>query len=298
MKKNIGIIYVILSGLLWGAMGVYVKYFTSVGLSATDTALVRIGSAALIMTLYLLIRDKALFKIKLRDLWCFLGSGFCSLMFFSLCYFETILHSSMSVAAVLLYTSPVFVMLLSRFLFKDAITYKKLVAIVLCVAGCALVAGLVGSTTAISTKAFLYGIGSGVGYALYSIFSKFALKRGYNSLTITFYTFVFAFMGLLFFADVPLVTTTVFKTVPNAATGVLIGLASAVLPYVFYTKGLESVEAGKASVIASVEPVCATLISVIFYGEKLSLLQVLGIAFVILSIVILELGPKREKSVS
>ncbi len=294
LKKYIGIIYVLLAGLLWGAMGVYVKFFTARGLAAVDTALVRIGSAALLMSIYLFFKDKSLFRIKLRDLWCFFGSGVCSLMFFSLCYFEAILQSSMSVAAVLLYLAPIFVMLMSSIFFKDLITPRKVVAIVLSVGGCALVAGLIGSVSAISFKALLFGIGSAFGYALYSIFSKFALLRGYNSLTITLYTFVFAFIGLLFFADVPLVATTLTKSVPNAAVGALIGLLSAVLPYVFYTKGLETVEAGKASIIASVEPVCATLISVIIYDEKLAFLQSLGIVFVLLSIVLLELGPKKQ----
>ncbi len=291
-SKYIGIIYVLIAGLLWGAMGVYVKYFTSLGLSSVDTALVRIGSAAILMLLYIFVKDKSLLKIKLRDLWCFFGSGVCSLLFFSLCYFEAIVQSSMSVAAVLLYLAPIFVMLMSRVFFKTKITARKVIAIFFSVGGCALVAGLVGGVGVVSLYALLLGIGSGFGYALYSIFSKFALLRGYNSLTITLYTFVFAFAGLLFFSDIPLVAKTVFQNLPNAVLGVLIGLLSAVLPYVFYTKGLESVEAGKASIIASVEPVCATVISVVFYHEKLTFLQVIGIISVIFSIVLLEL--KRE----
>ena len=290
--KYRGIAFVLLAGLLWGAMGVYVKFFTAEGLSATDTALVRIGSASILMGIYILFKDKSLFKIKLRHLWCFFGSGVCSLMFFSLCYFETILRSSMSVAAVLLYLAPIFVMLMSRLFFKAPITPCKILAIIFSVVGCALVAGIAGSGSTITVTAFLYGLGSAVGYALYSIFSKFALIRGYSSYTITFYTFLFAFAGLLLFADVPLVGRVLIENGENVVMGVLIGLLSAVLPYVFYTKGLETTEAGKASILASVEPVCATLISIIAYRERPTFLQVVGIVFVLFSIVLLE---KRKR---
>ena len=52
------------------------------------------------------IKDKNLFKIKLRDLWCFAGTGLLSIVFFNLCYFKEITITSLSVAAILLYTAP------------------------------------------------------------------------------------------------------------------------------------------------------------------------------------------------
>ena len=97
---------------------------------------------------------------------------------FNWCYFNAISLSALSVAAVLLYTSPVFVMLLSALCFQEPITPRKIGALLLTFCGCVLVAGLfpagVGS---ISAAAVLFGLGSGFGYALYSIFSKLALKR-------------------------------------------------------------------------------------------------------------------------
>jgi drug/metabolite transporter (DMT)-like permease len=292
--KYIGIIFVLISGFLWGTMGVFVKYFTARGFSVVDTACVRVGVSAVLLIAYLFVKDKNLLKIKLRDLWCFLGSGLCSLLFFSLCYFEAIMRSSISIAAVLLYIAPVFVMLMSRIFFKDKITPVKLLAVVFSVSGCALVAGIVGNAVRISADAFILGICSAIGYSLYSIFSKFALMRGYNSMTVTAYTFLFAAIGLSFFADVPFVLTHAFNTASISVVSLLIGLISAALPYLFYTKGLERVEAGKASVIASVEPVCATFISVVFYDERLTFLQVLGISAVLFSIVLLEMTPNKN----
>ncbi len=292
IDKYKGTFFVLIAGILWGTMGVFVNLWSAGGLGSVEIALIRTGSAAFVMVLYLFLKDRALLKIKPAHLWCFFGSGVCSLVFFCLCYFEAIRLSSMSVAAVLLYLAPVFVMIMSAFLFKDKITFLKILAIVFSVGGCALVSGVVGGVSSVSFVAILYGVGSGFGYALYSIFSKYALRYGYSSLTITAYTFLFAFLALIFIADLGKVGSVVFSTPANVFLSLLTGIVSAVFPYIFYTKGLEYIQAGKASVIASVEPVCATVLSVLIYKEVLGAVQVVGIFLVIFSIVLLELHKK------
>ena len=144
---------------------------------------------------FLLIKDKSLLKIHLRDIWMFIGTGVISLTFFSLCYFTTILEIGTSVAVILLYISPIFVLLLSVLLFKEKINAVKITALIMTFIGCILVAGIAGGE-AITLKGFLIGLCAGFSYALYSIFNRFALKK-YNSFTITFYTFVFSGLSLL-----------------------------------------------------------------------------------------------------
>ena len=293
-SKNLGILFVLIAGTLWGTMGVFVNFFTSTGLKSVDIAGIRLIFATFIMAVYILIKDPRLFKIKLRDLWCFLGSGLVSLMIFTVCYFETIVRSSMSVAAVLLYTSPVFVIIFSFFIFKEKITVSKVFSCIVCVVGCTFVTGIVGSDTKISLVALLLGIASGVSYALYSIFSRFALQRGYSSMTITVYTFIFASIGLSFFTDFGILCDTVSKKPTLSIIMLLTGLVTAVLPYVFYTKGLERLESGKAAVIAAIEPVIATVIGGVFFSDNLSLLQYFGIALVIFSIVLTNITTKKN----
>ena len=122
MKKDtLGTLYVLIAGILWGTMGLFVNYFDSLGLGSIDIAGVRVFFAAILVVIFILIKNPKLLCIKLKDIWCFIGSGLISLMIFTVCYFRTIVLSSMSVAAVLLYTSPVFVILLSLIIFKERI---------------------------------------------------------------------------------------------------------------------------------------------------------------------------------
>lgn len=281
-----GIISVLIAGCLWGTMGVFVNYFNSEGLKSVDIAGIRVFFAAVIISFYALIKNPAVFKIRRQDLWCFLGTGLVSLAIFTICYFETIVRSSMSVAAVLLYTSPVFVIVFSFFLFKEKITTLKIFSSIICVIGCTLVAGIVGSGTKISAIALILGISSGVAYALYSIFSRFALQRGYSSLTITIYTFIFAALGLALFTNYEVLSEIVLHKPALSLIMALSGLITGVLPYLFYTKGLENIESGKAAVVAAIEPVVATVIGGLVFFDNLSHWQYFGILLVICSIIL------------
>lgn len=85
--------------------------------------------------------------------------------------------------------------LLSALLFKERLTGLKLLAVLLAFLGCALVSGLGAGDMALSTAGILYGLGAGFGYAMYSIFARYALERGYSSNTINFYSCLLAALG-------------------------------------------------------------------------------------------------------
>ena len=295
MKKDtLGIIYVLIAGILWGTMGIFVNYFDSIKLGSIDIAGIRMFFASVLVVIFILIKNPTLLKIKIKDIWCFIGSGLLSLMIFTVCYFRTIVLSSMSVAAVLLYTSPVFVIVLSLIIFKERITSVKALSCIVCVAGTAFVSGIIGSDTKISTIAFLLGITSGFAYALYSIFSRFALQKSYKSITITAYTFIFATVGLSFFVDIEAIANSVLTKPSNCVIMLLSGLITAVLPYLFYTMGLEKIESGKAAVVAAVEPVVAVILGKIIFDDPLSEIQYFGIFLVIASIAIQNIKSKRS----
>ena len=177
---------------LWGGIGVFFNMLSDVGFTQMQVVAIRVAAAAIALTLYLLVTDRSKLRVKLRDCWCFVGTGIVSLVFFNWCYFTAIQMTSLAVAAVLLYTSPIFVMLFSAVLFHESLTPRKLVALAVTFVGCVFVAGVFGGENAYSPLGIFIGICSGVGYALYSIFGRFALEKGYSSVTISEYTFLFA----------------------------------------------------------------------------------------------------------
>ena len=107
---------ILLAGILWGSMGLFVRTLNGQGLASMGIVSLRAIVTAVSMLIFLLIFDRRYLQIKIRDIWCFFGTGILSIIFFNYCYFSAITLTSMSVAAVLLYTAPAIVMVLSYFL--------------------------------------------------------------------------------------------------------------------------------------------------------------------------------------
>lgn len=295
-KSMISTIYVLIAGIMWGLIGLFVRSISEVGLSSLCIVFIRSLSGTLLMGGFLFFYNRILFKIKLKDIWCFIGTGIISLTFFNICYFSTIQMTSLSVAAILLYTAPSIVMILSLVIFKEKINTRKIISVVLAFLGCMLVTGVLSENSTISTIGILLGLGSGLGYALYSIFARFALNKGYHSFTVTFYTLAFSCIGSVFFCEWDKCATYVGGSPVRILFLALFGLISTVLPYIFYTLGLEGMESGRASIIASIEPVTATAVGVLVYRERLSFMGAIGAMIVIASIVIVNFNPKKASS--
>ncbi len=296
-KKFIGPFLIITAGVLWGLMGLFVRNLDSYGITSMQIVALRAVFTALMMAAVTLVYDRKLFKIKIRDCWCFLGTGICSIVFFNFCYFRTITLTSLSAAAVLLYTAPIMVMIMSVFLFKEKLTAAKIIAAAVAFIGCALVTGAADGRLALNTAGVLTGLGSAFGYALYTIFGEYALKRGYNSITITLYTFVFASVGVLPFANLSDLSGKISANPQVIGWGVVLAFVVTVLPYLVYTIGLRTVDAGKASVMATVEPVVATLVGVMVFAEPLSVSGIIGIILVAVSLAMLNIKTEKEKSI-
>ena len=294
MKQSKAEIYVLLAGVFWGSMGVFVRVLNAAGLYAMDIVQARMLSGLLFVggNMLLFARDK--FRIRLRDLWCFLGTGCVSILIFSWCYFSGMQETSLSVMGVLLYTSPAVIMVLSIILFHEKLTKAKLLALFMTFAGCCLVSGL-GSDASVSLKGLLLGLGAGFFYALYSIFSRFAIDRGYSSWTITFYTFLFCLLASAPLAHWGLIASALSSGVSVPVYALLMGLLTGFLAYIFYTKGLEGMESSRAGILASVEPVVGTIIGTLVFHEPLPVQSVLGIALVLGGIVVLG-GKKVSKA--
>lgn len=295
MKKTASFL-IILSGILWGTMGLFVRHLNDVGLGSMEIVALRNFLSVAILFPFTAIKDRQMLKIRLRNLWPLICSGIMSIVFFNYCYFSTIAQMNLSAAAILLYTAPVFVMLLSLVLFHERLTLHKILALILAFAGCCLVSGVLSAAKSLTLVGLLLGLGSGFGYALYSIFSRFSLNQGLRSITITDYTFLFAAVGSAFLVDFSSIINAFSKHgLPLLAFLILYCIVTTVLPYLLYTAGLSFVENGSASVMASVEPVVATLIGLICFGETPTVSVLIGMLLVLSALVLINQKP-REKA--
>lgn len=276
---------ILAAAALWGIIGLWNRSLMAGGLSPTGIVLVRnLGGMAALTALFA-VRDRSVFRVKREHIKYFLGTGIVSVVLFTCCYFTCQKLCSLAVASILLYTAPAFVVVLSAILWKEPVTKKKLLALLLTLVGCACVCGVFAGGLSVTLAGVLLGLGSGFFYALYSIFGRYALAH-YDSMTVTVWTFIFAGPASLVLAR-PAELAAVFARPSAWLTAVCLVVLSTVLPYIFYTWGLARVEAGKASIMASLEPVVAALMGVAVFGEPMSAMTLAGIVLVLSGVVIL-----------
>ena len=286
--KKFAPMFVLSAGTLWGVMGVFVRKLGTYGFSPLQIACLRILFGAVLFLLITAIFRRDLLKIQPRDVGLFLGMGLLSLLLFTVCYFTTISLASLSVAAILLYTSPIWVMLMSAVCFREKITRRKLLCAAMAFGGCVLVSGI-GSAASLSPMVIVTGLLSAVGYGLYSIFGTFALRK-YQPLTVTTYAFLFGAAGALLLCNPAQIARVICESGQPGRLVLLITMTAfvtAVLPYLLYTVGLSRMRASAAAIMASIEPVVATTAGALVFGEALTVPAFAGIALVLGAIVVL-----------
>lgn len=285
-SRSLSILCILIAGSLWGCLGIFNRHLSALGIAPETVVMLRNIGATVILGVIFLVYDRRIFRIRLRHLPIFLAMGLVSILLFTLCYFRSQQVSSLAVAAILLYTAPTFVVILSAILWKDRITKRKLLALILAFVGCCFVAGILNGSLSLTTEGLLVGIGSGLFYSSYTIFGRFALKH-YQPFTVTFYTFLIAGIGSLFMTSLEDLNTTI-----HSSTAILLSLGlmflGTVVPYILYTKGLNDLgDSGKASILASIEPVVASFVGILAFGEPLTLGVILGLVCILASVFIL-----------
>ena len=234
----------------------------------------------LVLLAGLLIFARPLLVIKKKDIPFFAFYGLLSIGLNSFCYFSAIQKIGISLAVVLLYTYPAFLMILSALFLKESLTGVKIFALAACLTGVILLVAHKGMWTShINRMGILYGLGAGFFSALYSLFGKRALAR-YQPATVLFYALLF---GSLFFLLWGTATGSLqTKFTPRTWFWLFVLAAGPGLTgYFLYTLGLQHVEASRAGVVATVEVLAAVLGAYLFFDERLSPRQALGGALVL-----------------
>ncbi|WP_304353503.1 DMT family transporter [Brachyspira innocens] len=294
MLKKIVPIFPILAGILWGATGIFIRKSTELSMNNITIVSSKAVTASVIMFVSIFLYNKSLIKIHLKDIFIFISAALIGMLGVNIFFNESVSFLSLSLAAVLLSLSPIFVLLLSYFLYKEKITLKKLISIILAFVGCILVSNILKSEIKISLWGVISGLLAAFSYALYSIISKKAMLKGYHSLTITLYAFIFIAIITAPLADWNLIIDLIKKDNNIFIFIILHSLLVLILPYVFYTVSLNYMDTGKASILASCEPIAASVFGIIFFNEIPNIFSVVGIILTITALTLLSINTNKN----
>ncbi len=291
----ISLIFIILAGVLWGTAPLFTTFLSELGFNPAQMTSARYAIGAVILLIFVLLKNpKGLIRIKPFELLLFFISGL-GLYGTSVFYYMAMQTASRSVAAILLYTTPVFVMIFSVLYFKEKITVKKIISLFAIMLGCCFITGVFGGIQ-FDKMGIFFGFMSSFAYTVYSIVAKFEAKHKSDPVVATTYAFIVAGILSFFFAN-PVDTIHTATQNPLPSTLLLIGLAifTGILPYTFFTIAMKKIPAGVTSAMATLEPLTATVISVAIFGEPITVFMAIGIALILGSVMLLSFGNNATK---
>ena len=190
-------------------------------------------------------------------------------------------------AILLQYLAPFFVAIYSCLFFKERMDRWKVLSIFLAFIGCFFVVEAYSvSFFSLDKWGVIAGLLSAGFFSFYSLLGE-RLMRKYNPWTVLLYAFIFA--TILFNSILPaknlLIWKTEFRTFITVAYIISFGTA---IPFGFYFMGIEHLRATRATIVATLEPISAGILSFIMLGEVLTPWQIFGGFLVITAIIIIQ----------
>ena len=180
-----------------------------------------------------------------------------------------------------MYMAPVYVMVFSVLFLGEKFSVLKISSLAAMLIGCCFVSGIVGGIS-FNTVGIILSILAVFCYAIYNIVTKLALQKGIPPITTTVYCFIFVTVIALAISKPHQIVIKAMEN-PIATIPLLIslGVVTFIIPYFLYTLAMRDLPAGTAAALGIVEPMSATVFSVIFLKEELGILPAIGIALIL-----------------
>ena len=283
MKKK-AFIYMIVAGMLWGTSGIFVRYLTPLGFTSWQMTAAR-GTVSFIATAILaLFTNRQAFKAKPSHFLIFAAMGLCHFLTAG-CYYTSMQLTNIPTAVILMYTAPIYVTILSAIFLKEKITSPKAIAIMVMLVGCALVSGVTRGLS-FNIVGVLMGLSSGLAYATYNVLVKVYINKGVSSASISLYSFMFmSIIALIFASPVDFAQTIAKEPIRSLPLLIGLGIVTFVIPYSLFNLSLEHLSAGTVSALGVIEPMSATIYSIVFLDGIPDVASIVGIILVLFAVV-------------
>lgn len=281
-----GVAYIGLAAVLWGLLGPVARLAFDEGVAPMEVAFWRATIAgAVFVTHAAIVRPGGIAR---RDVPGVVGFGVVGVSVFFASYQFAVAAGGAALASVLLYTAPVWVALLSLVFLRERMTPLKALAVALTMAGVAGIALGGDGSIRLGPAALGWGLLSGFSYSLYYLVGKRYFAR-YSTAAVLAVALPLGALGLWAFVDFAPKTATAW-----VALG-WIGTVSTYGAFLAYARGLRVLEATRASVVATLEPVVAAAVAFVWWGERFSVVGYLGAALILAAVLATILDPNRRK---
>jgi drug/metabolite transporter (DMT)-like permease len=286
-----GFIYAIVSAVFFGTAGIFVKEGSTINFGPVDLLILQYIIATVILTLICIIKYRSQIKLSNELLKKLLIQSIFGNTLMSICFYSTFKYLDVSVGTMLLYIYPALVALYSFLFLEEKISRTKVFSIVGTFFGSILVLNIFsGSVNTVTITGIILGILSAVFYAFMNIYSA-KIVEDVPPIVVTFYTNIFSLVALIvanigFLYKLPTISSS------EVIHSGLLAVFCEIVPLTLLFAAIKHIGAVTTSIISTIELPAATILSFIFLGERLEILQIVGIFIVVYSIIKL----KKESS--
>ncbi|BDB01257.1 DMT family transporter [Clostridium botulinum] len=291
--KKLGLILVLLAAMFWGYVGVPTKHLADLGFDNYTISFFKTSIPAIFYFIYSFRRDPSLFKVDKKGILFFIIYGIVVIAGCFIAFNITINLLPLALATMFLYTSQIWVVTISYFMFKEKFTTQKAISMLLILIGCFMMCEMhkLGSFN-LSTKGIFWGLISGFTFALQILLAKVSNEKyHYNHNSLLTYSFLFAAIFLFPFMDIKN-NIDIFKSSNNLFflfKNIFWSVVGTLIANTAYVKSVQYIEASIASMVSSLELVIASVLGFIVFNQALNLVQILGMALILVSIILLEM---------
>jgi len=285
MKRLTGILLIAISAASFGTLAIFGRYAYTAGMDIFTVLFLRFTLSATIMTVILFLRKEPF--PRGRILLQLIGMGALGYAGQSFSYLTAIKYASAGLVALLLYLYPMFVFILSAIVFREKVTWLKILALILALIGTALTVDPAGG----ELTGILLAITAALIYSVYIIVGTNVMK---HVSAVQSSTVIFASAGAVY-GILTMINGAHFPTINSGWFAILgIVLIATVIPVVMFLTGLEMIGPTNAAMLSTLEPVVTVLLAAWLFQERLNAISLLGGALILVAVILLTRNELRE----
>ena len=291
--KNVVLLILLASIAVASTLSIFALNLVELGFKAMDIAFVRLVVATVVLFIIILVRSRDSLRINKKDIFFLIMFGvFKYLMDYT--FYLSLSMCTVSLASLLQNTAPYFVIIVSFFILRERVSKLTLLSVMMGSFGCILMSGkaLLGSN--FEPMGIVYAMASAFCLAMFIIGSDRSLKKGYSAVTYLFYVLLVATVVSIPFADLGTIVSRAME-LDVLFNSLVLGIMMTLLPFYAIAWSVKYLNATTVSVICVLEVVFAAMVGAFYFGEALDLQDVLGIAMMVGSIVLISKIESKSK---
>ena len=296
MRKSVAITLILAGCFLWACIGISSRALNDAGFSPFQVSATKSGITALGVGIVLLLMDRTKFKVRKNDIWLILLLGLSKFTQDYLIFYGQA-HISLSLTAMLQLTSPYYVLVFSALIFRERITFGKVVCMIIAAVGCVLATGVLAGGENNDTFGILAAAIAGVAGGVFAMASKGTLNRGYAPETALFYMFAVGAVISLFFCKPLSMVETVSNDLSILGYMFLLGIVFTLIPHFMNLSAMNHMPITHVVIIGLSEIIFTALVGMVCFQEYLTLSNIVGMILIISSIVTMETVVAKKETV-